>query len=254
MLQNIKLTIEFDGTNYCGWLRQGNENIPTVQETIEQAILKLTGQNIEVTGCSRTDAGVHAINYAANFNINTQIPAESFYKALNQFLPDDIKISKSEAVSSDFHAVYSAVRKTYRYYFYISENIKPLYKNRAWNFAKKSDLSSGQILDLANRACGSFLGYHDFSAFKAAGGLAKTSCRTIFYANVKSISENVFYLEICGDGFLYNMVRIIAGTIADLIKGRFSCDDISIILESKDRKKAGVTAPPHGLYLYKVDY
>lgn len=251
---NIKLILEFDGTNYSGWMRQGNERILTLQETVEKAVFKLTGENINVVGCSRTDAGVHAINYVANFSTESSVPAECFYKALNPFLPIDIKAKASCLVFDDFHAAYSAVKKTYRYYFYFGETENPLYVNRAWNAAKKINISSGEILQCTNEACSYLMGKHDFSSFKAVGGLAKTSERTVLSAQVKECGENMFYLEICGDGFLYNMVRIIAGTLVGVATGRFAPADIADMIAAKDRKKAGVTAPPHGLYLYRVEY
>ena len=251
---NIKLILEFDGTNYSGWMRQGNERILTLQETVEKAVFKLTGENVNVVGCSRTDAGVHAINYVANFSTESSVPAECFYKALNPFLPIDIKAIASCLVFYDFHAAYSAVKKTYRYYFYFGETENPLYVNRAWNAAKKVNISSGEILQCTNEACSYLMGKHDFSSFKAVGGLAKTSERTVLSAQVKECGENMFYLEICGDGFLYNMVRIITGTLVGVATGRFSPADIADMIAARDRKKAGVTAPPHGLYLYRVEY
>ena len=253
-MYNIKLLLEFDGTSYSGWLRQGNENISTVQETVEKAIFDLTGTRVEITGCSRTDAGVHAVNYVTNFQIDTLIPPENFYKALNPFLPDNIKAKISCKVEDDFHATYSAKRKTYRYYFYFGETQRPMFINRAWNAGKKLDISSDEALKLMNDACTFFIGKHDFSSFKATGGLAKTSVRTIFDAAVCCCGDNMYFLEICGDGFLYNMVRIIVGTLAGVAMGRFAPCEIAQMIEAKDRKKAGVTAPPHGLYLYKVEY
>ena len=251
---NIKLILEFDGTNYSGWMRQGNERILTLQETVEKDVFKVTGENVNVVGCSRTDAGVHAINYVANFSTESSVPAECFYKALNPFVPIDIKAKASCLVFDDFHAAYSAVKKTYRYYFYFGEIENPLYVNRAWNAAKKINISSGEILQCTNEACSYLMGKHDFSSFKAVGGLAKTSERTVLSAQVKECGENMFYLEICGDGFLYNMVRIITGTLVGVATGRFAPADITDMIAARDRKKAGVTAPPHGLYLYRVEY
>lgn len=253
-MYNIKILLEFDGTNYSGWLKQNDEQIVTVQRTVEKAVSKLVGREIEINGCSRTDAGVHAINYVVNFNVESSIPPGSFYKALNPFLPEDIKAKASYEVESDFHAVYSAKRKTYRYYFYFDETERPLFNNRAWNAAKKIDISQKEILLVTNKACSYLIGEHDFSSFKASGGLAKTSVRTIISAEVKACGENMYYLEICGDGFLYNMVRIIAGTLVGVATKRFAPDDVAAMIEAKDRKKAGVTAPPHGLYLYNVEY
>ena len=253
-MQNIKLVIEFDGTNYSGWMRQGNKNIPTVQAVLEKAVAKLTGEIVEVIGCSRTDAGVHALNYTANFKTSCTIPAENLYKALNPFLPEDIEVKASEAVPDDFHAVYSAKNKVYRYYFYFNEVPHPLLRKRAWNAAKKAPYPPDEILHITNEACPHFIGTHDFTAFKASGGLAKTTVRTIFSAEVKRFMGKMFYLEICGDGFLYNMVRIIAGTLVGVIEGRFSPDEIEKMISSRERKRAGMTAPPHGLYLYHVSY
>lgn len=253
-MYNIKIILEFDGTNYSGWLKQSNEEIVTVQRTVEKAVSKLVGKEIEINGCSRTDAGVHAINYVVNFTIESSIPPEKFYKALNPFLPHDIKAKASCEVDSEFHSVYTAKKKTYRYYFYFDETERPMFNNRAWNAAKKINLSQEQILSLTNKACSYLIGEHDFSSFKASGGLAKTSVRTIFSAEVKVCGENMYYLEICGDGFLYNMVRIIAGTLVGVATERFKPEDVANMIVAKDRKKAGVTAPPHGLYLYNVEY
>ena len=253
-MRNIRLILEYDGTEYSGWMKQGNSDIPTVQAALETAVRKLTGEKTEVAGCSRTDAGVHAINYAANFRTDSGIPAEKFYKALNPLLPENIKVKSSCEVPDDFHSAFSVVNKTYRYYFYYSEFESPLLKNKAWRAAPKAPLSKDEILDAANRACRYFAGTHDFEAFKASGGLAKTTKRTVIYASVSEAGNGVFCLEICGDGFLYNMVRIIAGTVAGVIAGRFAPDEIPDIIRSKNRKRAGMTAPPHGLYLYKVQY
>ncbi|MFR1517333.1 MAG: tRNA pseudouridine(38-40) synthase TruA [Clostridia bacterium] len=253
-MRNIKLILEFDGTNYSGWMRQGSKSIPTVQSAMEIAVRKLTGETVEMIGCSRTDAGVHALHYAANFHTSCTIPAENLYQALNPVLPGDIKVKASEEVPPEFHAVYSAKSKTYRYYFYFDEIQHPLLQNRAWNAAKKTTLSTQEILQVTNRACRFLTGTHDFTAFKASGGLAKTTVRTIFSAEVKQDMDQIFYLEICGNGFLYNMVRIIAGTLAGVVRGRFRPEEIPEMIRSRERKKAGMTAPPHGLYLYRVSY
>ncbi len=253
-MKNIKLLLEFDGTAYSGWLKQKDEKILTVQGAVEKSIAAMLGESVEVTGCSRTDAGVHAVNYVANFKTASSIPAESVYKALNAFLPSDIKAKSSSLADDDFHSVYAAVKKTYRYYFYFGEIERPLYQNKAWNASKKINISQKKILELTNKAASAFVGTYDFSAFKASGGIAKTSIRTIYDAKIHSVGKNVFYLEICGDGFLYNMVRIIAGTLAQVAMGKISPDDITTIIASKDRRNAGITAPAHGLYLYKVYY
>lgn len=253
-MRNIKLILEFDGSSYSGWMKQGSKDIPTLQAAMESAVYELTGEQSDVIGCSRTDAGVHAINYTANFMTESTIPAERFYKALNPLLPEDIKVKSSSEMPEDFHSAFSVANKTYRYYFYYNEFEFPLLRNKAWRAAPLAPLDKDEILRRSNTACGHFKGTHDFSAFKASGGLAKTTERTIYYANVNDAGGNVYFLEICGDGFLYNMVRIIAGTIAGVISGRFEPDDIPDIINSKNRKRAGMTAPPHGLYLYKTEY
>lgn len=253
-MRNIKLTIEFDGTAYCGWMRQGSKAIPTVQSVLEQAVWKLTGETVAMIGCSRTDAGVHALDYVANFQTDCTIPAENLYLALNPFLPADVKAKASETAPDDFHAVYSAKNKTYRYYFYYHDPEHPLLRSRAWNAAKKMPAPPEEILRVTNEACRAFLGTHDFTTFKASGGLAKTTRRTIFSAEVRHAAGKMFYLEICGDGFLYNMVRIIAGTLAGVAAGRFRPQEIEAMIAARERKKAGMTAPPHGLYLYHVSY
>ena len=253
-MRNVKLLLEFDGTGYSGWLRQSKPGVVTVQSTLEQAIERLTGEFSEVIGCSRTDAGVHAAGYIANFHTGSPIPPERFFLALNPLLPGSIKARASEEVPADFHSVYSAVQKTYRYYFYFDTVRRPLFHYRAWNAGRALKLSAAAALEAANTACSYLIGEHDFSAFRAAGGLAKTAVRTIYSAVVKQESDAIFYLEISGNGFLYNMVRIIAGTLAEVMQGKRTPQNIAEILQSDERKKAGMTAPPHGLYLYHVRY
>lgn len=253
-MRNIKLLLEFDGTGYSGWLRQSKPGVVTVQSVVEQAVQKLTGEFSEVIGCSRTDAGVHAIGYIANIHTNSSIPPERFFLALNPLLPGSIKVRSSEEVPPDFHAVYSATQKTYRYYFYFDAVQRPLFCHRAWNAGRTLKLPVAAALKTANAACSYLIGEHDFSAFRAVGGLAKTTVRTIYKAEVKQESEAVFYLEISGNGFLYNMVRIISGTLVEVMQGKRMPQNLAEILQSGERKKAGMTAPPHGLYLYHVRY
>lgn len=256
-MKNIKLTIEFDGTDYSGWMKQGGCSecsVPTVQECIEKAVYKLTGMHSDVIGCSRTDAGVHALNYTANFKTESGIPPERFYKALNPLLPGDVKAKSSCEVPANFHSAFSACSKTYRYFFYYNEVELPHLKNKAWRAAPLVRADSSEILCAANEACVYFKGEHDFTSFKASGGLAKTTRRTIFSADVTKYGDFVYCFEICGNGFLYNMVRIMAGTLSSVIEGRIKPSDISEIIASKNRKRAGMTAPPHGLYLYKTEY
>lgn len=244
-MKNVKLTIEYDGTNYHGWQRQSNAK--TVQEVIEKAIRGLTGEEVEINGSSRTDQGVHAYGQVANFFTRSSIPHDRFSYALNRMLPEDIVIRNSEEVSMDFHARYSSTGKKYRYLIYNSRFPSAIFRNRAYHVSH--DLN----VDNMKKAISFFIGTHDFSAFKATGSSVKTSVRTIYDANLTRVDDNIWF-EVSGDGFLYNMVRIIAGTLVDVGMGRIKAEDIPGIIESHDRKRAGRTAPPQGLYLVEVYY
>ncbi len=245
--KNIKLIIQYYGTRYSGWLRQ--KNAVTVQSVLENTLESIIKHPVELTGCSRTDSGVHALGYTANFNTNTKIPPEKIAFAINSFLPDDIRIIKSEEVSSDFHSQYSVIDKTYRYLFYVSHHSCPLLINRAWHIKKEVDINAMQ------KAIKHFEGTYEFDSFCAVGGYAKTTKRTIYKADIyKNSFPDMYVIEICGNGFLYNMVRIISGTIVYVGLGKIHPDDIPLIINAKDRKRAGITAPAHGLYLYNVHY
>jgi tRNA pseudouridine38-40 synthase len=244
-MRNIKLTIEYDGTNYAGWQRQ--KNAVTVQQKLEDAIKKLTGEAIETIGSSRTDAGVHARGFAANFFTNSTIPASSFREAINSKLPDDIVILQSEEVQKDFHARYSCIGKQYSYT--ILNRIEPsaLERNYVYHYKRPLDFKA------MKEGCSFFLGKHDFSAFKSTGSSVKTSERTVHKAWVEKDGDKIiFYVE--ADGFLYNMVRIMMGTLINTGIGKVFPEDISKIINSKDRKMAGNTAPARGLCLENVYY
>lgn len=244
-LRNIKLTIEYDGTNYHGW--QSQKNAVAVQDVIENAIAKLTGKECNLIGSSRTDEGVHAIGQVANFLTDSRIPADKFSFALNSILPDDIVIKDSREVSLDFHSRYSAKGKKYRYLIYNSRQPSALLKNRAMHVSQELDFEA------MARAAEYFKGKHDFTSFRASGSSVKTSERTIWDASFSKNGEIISF-EISGDGFLYNMVRIIVGTLVYVGIGKISASDIPSIMEAKDRAMAGKTAPPQGLYLVEVYY
>jgi tRNA pseudouridine38-40 synthase len=244
-MRNIKLTIEYEGTNYHGW--QSQSNASTVQDVIENAINSLTGETCDLMGCSRTDTGVHALGHVANFFTSSKIPADRFAYALNTKLPSDVVIKNSEEVSSEFHARFMATGKKYRYLIYNSLYPSALLRNRAYHVTRPLNL------ELMNTAAQQFLGKHDFSAFRASGSDTKTSERTITGVWLKRDGD-VIEFEIQGDGFLYNMVRIIAGTLVEVGYCRISAESITDIIQSKDRTKAGRTAPAHGLYLMEVYY
>ena len=246
-MNNILLTIEYDGTAYNGW--QTQNNALAIQDIIEAALSELhDGKKVPVTGCSRTDAGVHALGYRCNFHTDSSIPADKFPFALNPLLPWDIKVIVGEEVPESFHARHDARSKTYLYRFYYRTFESPFLRKRAWNIKALPDIEA------MRKAAALFLGTHDFTAFMAAGGYPSTTVRTIFDARVEDDGDGKFAFYVKGDGFLYNMVRIMTGTLVYAGLGNISPEDIPAIIESKDRTRAGITAPPHGLYLYKVDY
>lgn len=244
-MPNIKLIIEYDGTDYHGW--QSQINAVTVQDTVKKAIHKLTGEDCNLIGSSRTDHGVHALGQTANFLTRSAIPADKFSFALNTLLPADVVIKSSEQVGEEFHARFSAKGKKYRYLIHNSVFPSALMRDRA--FHVYYDLNFGAM----EKAAGFFTGKHDFSAFRASGSDTKTSERTIFEASLTR-AGNLIAFEISGDGFLYNMVRIIAGTLMDVGMGKLPPEAVPAVIESRDRKRAGRTAPPQGLYLVEVYY
>ena len=244
-MRNIKLTIEYDGTKYLGWQKQKIGK--TVQGTIEEAIKELTNEEVYLIGSSRTDAGVHAKGFIANFKTESKIPDNKFREAINHKLPDDIAIIESEEVNDDFHSRYNAIGKTYSYTI-INRASKPAI-GKNYLYQVKFDLD----IDLMKEACKEFIGTYDFSAFKSSGSSVKSSIRTI--TDLHIIEENnIIKINVTGDGFLYNMVRIIVGTLIMVGNKKIDPKDIKGIIESKDRKKAGFCVPPQGLTLEKVYY
>lgn len=244
-MRNVKLTIEYDGTNYCGWQKQNNEK--TIQEEIEKAIYKAVGEVVEVIGSSRTDAGVHARKMVANFKTNATIPFDRFKYAINDKLPDDIAIIESEEVSEDFHARYDSKGKTYCYSIINRQQKPAIGRNYVYHF--KWDLD----IEKMREACKYFIGKHDFKAFRSLGSSVKTTERTIKELYIESEGEKI-NIFITADGFLYNMVRIIVGTLLKVGRGKIPVEDIEKIILLGDRKKAGPCVPAQGLILEKVYY
>lgn len=244
-MYNIRIWMKYDGTDFHGY--QIQKNGFTVQQALTEALSKLTGESISVTGCSRTDAGVHAAVYAANFFSNTKIPPEKLPFALNAQLPKSIRVTGAEYVDNDFHATFSAKEKTYEYTMDIGKIADPFLLRYAWHFPYELDMKKMQ------EAAEFLVGKHDFSAFCAAGAQTKTSVRTV--KALKVTSENsLVKVKITADGFLYNMVRIIVGTLAYVAIGRIKVDEMEDIILSCDRRRAGITAPPQGLKLVDVVY
>ncbi|MFZ5966759.1 MAG: tRNA pseudouridine(38-40) synthase TruA [Bacillota bacterium] len=244
-MQNVKLLIEYDGTRFCGWQRQ--ENGRTVQEEIEKALSKVMKKEIRINGSGRTDAGVHALGQVASFQGDFSIPVDRISLALNALLPEDISIHDAVAVGEDFHARYSAKGKRYIYQIYNHPYRSALYRNYAYFVPQVLDIEAME------RAAAYFLGEHDFRGFMASGSSVKDTVRTIYSLDVYQM-DKMIKLEISGNGFLYNMVRIIAGTLTEVGKGKIDAEQVPHIIHSCSRKQAGPTAPPQGLYLAEVYY
>lgn len=244
-MRNIKLTIEYDGTSYVGWQRQRNGI--SIEEKIERAIGEITGEKARIIGSSRTDAGVHAKGQTANFFTLSTIHESKFPSAINSKLPYDIVILDAQEVNEDFHSRYSSLGKRYSYRI-LNRKQPPAYlKNYVEHCPYELDF------DIMEKASGAFLGKHDFAAFKSSGGSARTSVRTITYIDLTKVGD-LITIDIEGDGFLYNMVRIIAGTLMDVGRGKIPYDSIPEIIQSRDRNRAGKTAGACGLCLEKVYY
>lgn len=243
--RRFRLTIEYDGTAYCGWQRQING--PSVQETLEQALCTLTQERVSVTGSSRTDAGVHALGLCAHFDSATRIPAQKLAFALNTLLPPDIRVRESGLAPEGFHARYSACGKLYRYAFYNARHDCAIGRQYAAHIPLPMD---ERLMDEEAQA---LLGTHDFAAFAASGSVARSTVRTIAGARVTREGERVT-LCVMGDGFLYNMVRIIAGTLAEIGTGKRAPGAIARAIETGDRLALGQTAPARGLTLVRVFY
>lgn len=244
-MRNIKLTIEYDGKDFNGWQKQPNKL--NIQGEIERAIEEISGEKVELIASGRTDAGVHALGQVANFKTNIKIPINKIPIALNTKLKASIRILNAEEVDERFHSRYNCKKKTYRYIINNSENGTAIYRNLEYHYPQKLNVEA------MNEAAQSFVGEHDFKGFKASGTSSKSSVRTIYSAKVFKEKERVI-IELTGNGFLYNMVRIIAGTLIDVGIGKIDAKNISNIIKSGDRKKAGKTLPPNGLYLVNVEY
>ncbi|MDD6483449.1 MAG: tRNA pseudouridine(38-40) synthase TruA [Clostridiales bacterium] len=242
---NIRLDLQYDGTAYHGW--QIQKNALSVQENIKNAIFKITGEEVNLTGCGRTDAGVHAINYTANFKTNSNIPPEKFAPAINSKLPKDIRILKSLEVCEDFNAKNSAKGKTYIYKILNSKSENAFLRNYSWHYPIPLDTEKMQ------RAAAAFLGEHDFLGFSSSGRSTKTTIRTIYALDIEK-SGDIITISVTGNGFLYNMVRIIAGTLAFCGHDKINAADMEDIILSKTRSRAGITAPAQGLFLREVYY
>ena len=240
----VVLVIQYNGKNFCGW--QIQPNVRTVQETVEKAIFQLTGQYSSVTASGRTDSGVHAFCQVAHFDSESSIPPENYARALNVILPNDVKIVKSMKAPKDFHARFSAKKKTYRYTFYVSDVELPLFEPYATRIIRAN-------INKMKEASQKLVGEHDFACFLASNSSVKDTVRTIYSCKLTK-KNNLIYIDVCGNGFLYNMVRTIAGTLLLAGEGKISARDIEDIINAKSRAGAGKTMPAKGLSLIKVEY
>ena len=244
-MRNIKLVIEYDGKYYNGWQKQPDRL--NIQGEIEKAIFQVTGEEVELIGSGRTDAGVHALGQVANFKTNSDMPIRKVAMAINSQLKDTIVIKSAEEVDERFHSRYNSKKKTYRYTINNSRGGTALYRNLEYCFPVKLDVNKMQ------KGIKYLEGEHDFKAFRTSGTCSKNSTRVIYSANVIEDGEKVI-IELTGNGFLYNMIRIISGTLIEVGLGKIEPEEIKNILDSQDRARAGKTLPPHGLCLINVEY
>jgi len=277
-LRNIKLLIEYEGTRYAGW--QIQQNLPTIQGIIQEKIKIITGEDIKLTASSRTDAGVHALGQVANFCTESRIPPYSIQMGLNALLPDDIVIKKAEEAPLDFDSRQNAKAKTYRYLILNRSYPSAIYRNFSWHVFQKLDI------DAMTKAAGYLIGKKDFTSFRAAECDAPHSIREILSFSIETSwplhthspspfsppikggespyitfplagegqGEGLMLLEVKGTAFLRHMVRIMVGTLVDVGKGKIKPNDFQAIIGAKDRRLAGMTAPPQGLFLKEVEY
>ncbi len=244
-MRNIKIVIEYNGKGFNGWQKQPNKL--NIQGEIERAIFDVTGENVELYASGRTDAGVHSFGQVANFKIENPIPVEKIPLALNSKLKKTIVVKSAEEVDEKFHARYNCKGKKYRYVINNSLCGSAIFHDLEYHMPLKLDINK------MKEASSFFIGEHDFKAFRASGTSSKSSVRTIYNIEIKQDGDRIF-IEFTGNGFMYNMVRIITGTLVDVGLGKIKCESIPEIIESKDRTKAGKTLPAHGLYLVEVYY
>ncbi len=244
-MRRIKLIVAYDGTDYCGWQIQPNGI--TVEEVLNRALSRLTGEEIRVIGASRTDAGVHARGNIAVLDTASTIPAERFAYAVNPLLPEDIVVLKSEEVPQDWHPRYQNSVKTYEYRILNREMPDPLKRKYTWHVSFPLDI------DKMREAAEHLKGQHDFRSFCSVHTAVKSTVRTIYTLDIVKSGDEII-IRISGNGFLYNMVRIIAGTLAEVGRGFRTPEDVRDLLTAKEREQAGATAPPQGLTLIRIEY
>lgn len=244
-MRRIRLRVAYDGTDFCGWQIQPDKR--TVEGELDRAIGELLKVKLHVIGASRTDAGVHALGNVAVFDTDSPIPAEKFCFAINRYLPKDVRVQSSEEVPPDWHPRHCDCRKTYEYRILNRPVAIPTESRYSWLYHPELSLSRMQ------QAASCLVGTHDFKSFCSARTDVESTVRTIYHLDVER-EENLILIRVEGNGFLYNMVRIIAGTLVQVGEGKIAPERIPDILSSLDRKQAGITAPPHGLRLVEICY
>lgn len=244
-MRNLKVMTAYRGTAYHGFQRQSNA--VTVQETLEKHLSKVLNEPVTITGCSRTDTGVHANQFCFNVKTNSSIPCRNFVRGVNGELPDDISILSCEEADESFHARFDCRGKEYIYKMHCSESKNPFANDLMFHYRRPFDIEA------ARKAASYFVGTHDFSSFCADCANVSTTVRTIYSFNIEKYGDTVIML-VKGNGFLYNMIRIMAGTLIDVSEKRFQPEDIPEILSAGNRLRAGRTAMAHGLYLNRVFY
>lgn len=244
-MRNIALRLSYDGSAYHGWQTQKTE--VTVQETLEGALTKICGHRVKVTGCGRTDAGVHALSYCANFHTDCGIPIDRVPLAVNSRLPGDIAVSAACEVEDDFNAIGSCIQKEYIYRILNSRIRDPFLEKRVCFYPSRLDI------DAMKAAAAGFVGTHDFAAVRSVGTETKTTVRTVHWCEAERNGDEIT-VRVCADGFLYNMVRAIVGTLVYASYGKLDPASIGELLESRDRRLTGPTMPASGLYMHRVWY
>lgn len=244
-MKNIALRLRYDGSRYHGW--QVQKNAITVAQTMEEALAKVCGERVKLTGCGRTDAGVHALRYCANFHSDCTVPVDRMPLAVNSRLPDDIAVVDAVEVPDDFNAIGSCVKKEYVYKILNSRIPDPFLANRVCFYPQRLDIS---LMQAAARA---FEGTHDFKAVRSEGTQTKTTVRTVYWCRAEKDGD-LITVSICANGFLYNMCRAMVGTMVYASYGKLIPEEIPALLEKRDRRLTGPTMPPQGLYLNRVWY
>ncbi len=244
-MKNIALRLRYDGSRYHGW--QVQKNAVTVAQTMEEALVKVCGERVKLTGCGRTDAGVHALRYCANFHSGCTVPVDRLPLAVNSRLPDDIAVVDAVEVPDDFNAIGSCVKKEYVYKILNSRIPDPFLADRVCFYPQRLDIS---LMQAAARA---FEGTHDFKAVRSEGTQTKTTVRTVYWCRAEKDGD-LITVSICANGFLYNMCRAMVGTMVYASYGKLIPEEIPALLEKRDRRLTGPTMPPQGLYLNRVWY